>query len=193
MHRVIADVAIPKTGGSYKPVPNQPPSDRTRAAFRHPEIAEGHSSPDFWILTPGFAPIMQNEPNSHTPGVQPPRISSKRTQFASHPPSRHPAFCRNEPNSHTPRVQPLPISAKRTQFAPTTTRSTRKKCETNPISVPLASRRLSRTTISAKRTQFAPRPPSRHPIFAKRTQSHPGPHPIYAKRTQSAPPAPGGG
>jgi len=134
-------------------VPTKPPSDRTRAAFRRPELAEGHSSPDFWIR-PNYAKRTQSEPTAlaesqsrctsgnqicPAPTVPPPRISSKRTQFAPtttpstcekcktnpipiYHVSNHPLFLRNEPN--LPPRPPAP----------------HQKCETNPISSPLLPR-----------------------------------------------------
>ena len=105
-------------------MPIQPPSDRTRTKG-------GHSSPEFWILTSGFSPIMQNEPNLRLPACPKPQIREtnpippatrlwKTKKCETNPIYAYPSLAnhpkmRNEPNSHIPTVPPPPISAKRTQ------------------------------------------------------------------------------
>ena len=106
----ILRITLHQKQGELQTVPIKPPSDRTRAAFRHPELAEG-PSPEFWILTSGFSPKcetnpichpnnqkMRNEPNSSIP------IVSRRPLFMQNEPNLpsrqlpHPAITRNEPN-----------------------------------------------------------------------------------------------
>ncbi len=94
-------------------MPNQPPSDRTRAAFRRPELAEGHPSPEFCILASGFSPKMQNEPNFIP---RPPRLC-KTNPIRPHGHPAHNPNTRNEPNPGTRSVPPPHISAKQTQFS----------------------------------------------------------------------------
>ncbi len=87
-------------------MPNQPPSDRTRAPG-------GPPSPDFWILTSGFSPNMRNEPNlphRHHPAApimrNEPNPSCWRAQKMRNEPNlRHSGpvedqKMRNEPNCH---------------------------------------------------------------------------------------------
>ncbi len=84
-------------------MPNQPPSDRTRARGEPP-------SPDFWLLTSGFSPIMQNEPKKTTPDAIGPPLYLTLTEVGDTPTTQN-----HETN---------PISSRRHP----------QKCETNPIS-----------------------------------------------------------
>ncbi len=111
-------------------MPTQPPSDRTRAAFRRPELAEGPPSPEFGILTPGFSQKMRNEPNFTTPTPK----KYETNPIPAHQVSRPTPKMRNEPNPTRPtanRQQPKAVFTKRTQF---TRRQPARSCETNPIS-----------------------------------------------------------
>jgi len=97
-------------------VPIQPPSDRTCARGEPP-------SPDFWLLTSGFSPIIRNEPNSRIPSVPPPHIYAKRTQFTVPPASCRPYSTPIRKTNPIPvRARPgapgCPYRTKRTQFPP---------------------------------------------------------------------------
>ena len=83
----------------------KPPSDRTRAAFRRPALAEGPPSPEFWILTSEFSPNMQNE----TP--------SDRTPAPGGHPVFNPGLSAGAPPVYQVSRRP-PVSAKRTQSPP---------------------------------------------------------------------------
>ena len=156
----------------------QQPSDRTRAAFRRPDSAEGPPSPacpelcrrEFWILNSAFPPIMQNEPNSRTPGLPLPPVFAKRTLKETHAKGVPPLYLtptevgdirprpktRNEPNlphSHGPtdpktRNEPNLSGISPDRSEPNYTKRTQ-------FTVPLASRRHSQPHC-AKRTQFPP-------------------------------------
>ena len=132
MRSAIEDEATPKTGGSYKPVPTKPTSDRTRAKGVHPMInrhfqcgmrattqkcetnpisraphpANRQKTRNEPNLTPAQDLIMQNEPNllPQPPGPQP--KNTKRTQLPYRwrlAGSSSPPIMRNEPNLSPPR------------------------------------------------------------------------------------------
>ncbi len=114
-------------------------------------------------LAPAQHPKERNEPNSHTPGVQPPPISAKRTQSTVSPPGHDPKNAKrtqfhprrtcggpkmqNEPKKTTPDAIGLHLYLTLTEvgdwpttqiretnpICPTTTLPHTKKCETNPI------------------------------------------------------------
>ena len=100
-------------------MPNQPPSDRTRAKG-------GPPSPEFWILTSGFSPNMRNEPNlppnrpAHDQKMQnEPNFRCSEQILTTNDWRLKTAF--NETNPICPHGHPAPRP---------------KKCETNPISTP---------------------------------------------------------
>ncbi len=174
-------------------MPTKPPHHVPSHESQNP-----HPSTEFWILTSGFSPDMQNEPKKihrtpqacihlYNPPVPPagypslPTIkNAKRTQFTVPPPH----LC-HETN---------PIS-------PTTASPTDQKMQNEPNLIP---------PNYAKRTQSAVLPPPQQPKNAKRTQFHlpsclmpqlretnpicpdrtPGPRRKNAKRTQFTPPPP---
>ncbi len=112
-------------------MPNQPASDRTRAAFRRPELAEG-PSPEFWILTSGFSPKCETNPISQ--GKQP--KYAKRTQFPHTKCPANPAFCETNPIYRPgvpPASFPIPQLHETNPISGATPSPRPKKRETNPI------------------------------------------------------------
>ncbi len=87
-------------------MPIQPPSDRTCARGEPP-------SPDFWLLTSGFSPILRNEPNfppAHNPNAQnEPNPGTRNLR-------NKPNFPRSQISDVRFRISPHPDRAKRTQF-----------------------------------------------------------------------------
>ena len=183
-------------------MPNQPPSDRTPAAFRRPELAEG-PSPEFWILTSGFSPKMRNEPKKTTPdaiglhlyltpvfqpGIPPaPLFTIHRSLFtiSRNEPNfnpRPPRIMRNKPNlpqAHNPNARNKPNLPQANSQKPRA-----KIYETNPISAPSCLMPLASCPNYTKRTQSLL---LASPKNTKRTQSRPTAYPKCAKRTQFAP------
>jgi hypothetical protein len=157
-------------------MPNQPPSERTRAK-------SGHSSPEFWILTsdfwilPNYTKRTQSAPVSSSPRW--PKVSpgapgnpiyhsatigqtknAKRTQSQR---GQRPKCAKRTLNiTHAKGVPPLYLTPTEVGATPTA-----KKCKTNPISSRWLTQKMRNepnprippvppTPISTKRTQFAP-------------------------------------
>ena len=104
-------------------MPTKPPSHRKRANLSRRSFMRrtegGHPSPEFWILTPAFSPILQNEPNFHRGG---PVEDQKRE---TNPISAHP-IRQNEPNLPHDTLAPH-------QLCKTNPIPVQQTCETNPI------------------------------------------------------------
>ena len=157
MHGVIADIAAPKTGGSYKPVPTQPPSGRTRAkgrpplylttarkcgGFPRPRPKNNKTNP---ISTRTTTQIRETNPiyprrhhrlcETNPIAAQPKTQIRKTNPITAYQVSRQPRFLRNEPN--LPPWSPCPAPKIRNE--PNCSRGGSvedQKCETNPIPVP---------------------------------------------------------
>ncbi len=100
-----------------------------------PDYAKRTQFPRTAGVSPAFPPgIPRNEPNSRIPGVPPPPVSAKRTQFTPTPAcpttqkyetnpitrtgdSRTAPTTRNEPNFACPTPRQHPKNTKRTQFS----------------------------------------------------------------------------
>jgi hypothetical protein len=113
-----------------------------------PTTPKMQNEPNFSRTGPVENQKMRNKPNSRIPGVPPPHIFAKRTQF-------HPAADLWK-TKNAKRTQSQPGNyAKRTQFTPTPTWPAIQLCETNPIS---AATVLWKSKKS-KRTQSTVPPP----------------------------------
>ncbi len=152
-------------------MPNQPPSDRTRAKG-------GPPSPEFWILTSGFSPIMRNEPN--LPPCRPSQDQKTRNEpnfrcseqiLTTNDWRLKTAFNETNPISSPPRAYCLLPHAQ--------------KCETNPISAPNqpAHHPYMRNEPNLHRDGLVEDQKMRNKPNS-RIPSAPPAH-IYAKRTQS--------
>ncbi len=130
-------------------MPTKPPSDRTRAKGVLP-------SPEFWILTSGFSPKMQNEPNSSIPGVPPPRPHPKNTKRTQSHPDKYAKRTQSQPaNSQSPKAKSQKMRNEPNFACPT---------------AQLFTIHCSLFTLFTKRTQFQRRPTCGRPKNAKRTQ-----------------------
>ena len=134
-------------------MPNQPPSDRTRAKGGPPVFNLGLSAGDPPLIPIASCLVPQfHETNPISQSQQPKK--SKQTQL---PPGPSPKM-QNEPNSPPRPPDPRSKYAKRTQSPHRRHLAAPQLRETNPITVPPASRRPY-SPIYAKRTQFL-RPPT---------------------------------
>ncbi len=158
-------------------MPTQPPHHVSSYEFRNP-----HPSPEFWILTSGFSPIMRNEPNLGTPaslparpcpqmretnpirtGTVPARRDAPTTRNEPNFSTAHNPITRNEPNLGTAGILPARPCP---QLCETNPISTRPLCETNPIS-------RTPPIYNPQYTIYNPLPQSQHGQYAKRTQFAP--------------------
>ena len=127
MRRVVEDRAIPKTGGSYKPVTKKPPSERTRAAGVSPNTF----NPRHRRGRPPRTQNMQNEPNLLLPLRPTDPKNAKRTQFPHTKCPATPYLCETNPI----RVYQVSSHPLFPQNKPNLSRSgpvEHKKCETKP-------------------------------------------------------------
>ena len=102
-----------------EPNPTVPtPKYTERTQFPHHTAEKCETNP---IYPPPASPIIRNEPNSRTPGVQPPRPHPRKTRNEPNLPPQPPA----QPPKNAKRTQSRPARypkcAKRTQFPPTAT------------------------------------------------------------------------
>ncbi len=181
-------------------MPNQPPSDRTRAKggqpVFNPALSPGY--PPSCLLPiasclyyakrtqshPHGTPKMQNEPN--LPPHAWPRDPNSRNE-----PNLHPAIMQNEPNSPRPtanRQKPKAAFHETNPICRAPARPTNQMRKTNPISSPIVPHA---SIMRNKPNSRIPSVPPPH-IYAKRTQS-PLPFllsPLYFRLSRGQQPAP---
>ena len=114
----IFGITLHQKQGELQTVPNQSPSDRTRATGVDP-------SPEFCILTSGSSPNHAKRTLKTTPATGGPPLYLTPTEVGETPTT--PQYAKRT-QSPPQRTHGRPKNAKRTQFTPTATRST------NPIS-----------------------------------------------------------
>ncbi len=178
MRRRVKDKGTPETGGSYKPVPIKPSSDRTQEfipkGLYPPQEGRRRTKgvpPLYLTLTEvGDTPRtqkMRNEPNLHPGHDQNCKTNPIYTRqiYETNPITRRGTACR------------APTSQNEPNFIPPPPRITRN--EPN-----LPSRQLHIATFSAKRTQSQLGP---QPKYAKRTQSHPAPRASCPQKCETNP------
>ncbi len=131
---------------------------------------------------------MRNEPNSHTPRVQPPPVLAKRTLKAN---ARHrrastyltPVFQPGSSRTQNTQNKPNPSPAPHFLLSPIYFRLSRGQQPAPPNFAP--PRPPCPAAKNAKQTQFHPRRTRGGRKNAKRTQFHPAGEPKNTKRTQS--------
>ncbi len=116
----------------------------------------------------------QNEPNSRTPGVQPPQKNAKRTQFRNAKCPATPCFSKTNPISPTADLR----RTKKCKTNPISPRSTTRKHETNPICHPINQKMRNKPNSTRQICQTNPIPEyqvSCHPLFQRNEPNLPCP------------------
>ncbi len=164
-------------------MPNQPPSDRTRAKGvpplyltltevgdirQHPKMRnEPNLPPDNFPLPPVYAKRTQFRPPTTRPKIQ----IRETNPISAYPASRCPLFLRNEPNLPPRHHRPTPQMRKTNPISASPPPSADPKMRNEPN---LPHRQLRTATFSAKRTQFPPLaiPTRREPVRKPNGISH---------------------